>query len=58
LEYGMPPAGGLGIGLGRLAMILTNKKTLKEVLLFPTMSSKEDIKLVEEIFKNICDYYE
>jgi len=58
LEYGMPPAGGLGIGLGRLAMILTNKRTLKEVLLFPTMSSKEEIKLVEEIFKNICDYYE
>ncbi|MBU2564587.1 lysine--tRNA ligase [Patescibacteria group bacterium] len=40
LEYGMPPAAGTGIGIDRLILLLTNSKTIREILLFPTMKKK------------------
>jgi lysyl-tRNA synthetase class 2 len=41
MEYGMPPAGGVGLSIDRMIMILTNTKNIREVILFPTLRRKE-----------------
>ncbi len=48
LSYAMPPTAGQGIGIDRLAMILTNQHTIRDILLFPAMKPEKDLELSGE----------
>jgi lysyl-tRNA synthetase class 2 len=58
LEYGMPPTSGVGVGIARVASIFTNTTSIKEVIIFPTISGREKIETVADMFPDVKEKFD